>query len=276
MCEASFARRHALYVQVFQPDELVFINQPAAAEFLPGQLAGKAAAFLLCLPVVLWRRNLLASRPRGKRPQAQIKPDPLACKHRLCHLHLDLDTDLIPPALGPRYGYVLQYTSQRTMQDQAHMPKLYRKFLLLCPVRIDAILEPLADDPGPFCASMYGLTPSSDTDPTEAMNRERVHMDGSRDFIQGYALRMVLTLWPLILRTTASMPVRGSTSRFSDPHPMVGHDFHLKHPIVVLCLLFEQQRFEPGIHRWHEYLVPLFRAKDNLVLTTVNHLVTPV
>jgi hypothetical protein len=73
MCEASFARQHALYAQIFQPDELVFINQPAAdlmvivaawvgnllvqtgqpqtrlltvaaAEFLAGQLAGKAAS----------------------------------------------------------------------------------------------------------------------------------------------------------------------------------------------------------------------------------------
>jgi uncharacterized membrane protein len=67
-----------LLVQTSQP-QTRFLTV-AAAGFLPGQLAGKEAAFLLCLSVVLWRRNLLASRQRGKRPQAQIKPNPFLNK----------------------------------------------------------------------------------------------------------------------------------------------------------------------------------------------------
>jgi hypothetical protein len=70
------------------------------------------------------------------------------------------------------------------------MPKLYRQFLLLLLVRIEAIFEVLSDDHCPFCTSMYCLTTASDTDPGEAMHREPVHLDGSQDFIQGYTLPM--------------------------------------------------------------------------------------
>lgn len=78
-----------------------------------------------------------------------------------------------------------------TVVDVASMPKLYGQFLLLFPIRVEAILESLADDHCPFCPTMYCLTTSSDTDPTEAMNPERVHLDDKLDFIQGYSLRIV-------------------------------------------------------------------------------------
>lgn len=75
------------------------------------------------------------------------------------------------------------------------MPKLHSQFTLLFLIRVDAILESLADDHCPFCPTIYCLTISSDTDPTDAMNRERVHMesfprfigDGNLDFIPGQA-----------------------------------------------------------------------------------------
>lgn len=67
------------------------------------------------------------------------------------------------------------------------MPKLHSQFTLLFLIRVDAILESLADDHCPFCPTIYCLTISSDTDPTDAMNRERVHMES----FQGYSLPIV-------------------------------------------------------------------------------------
>jgi len=103
--------------------------------------------------------------------------------------------------------------SQPPIVDVSGVSKLDSEALLLFPVWIDAILEGFADDHLPFCSSMYCLTTSSDTAPTEAMKRERVHIEGNLDFIHGYSLRIVWAVYPLILRTTASIPIRGSTSR---------------------------------------------------------------
>ena len=54
-------------------------------------------------------------------------------------------------------------------------------------MRVDAILESLADDHSPFCPTIYCLTISRHTDPTDAMNPERVHMEGNLDFTPGEA-----------------------------------------------------------------------------------------
>ena len=72
--------------------------------------------------------------------------------------------------------------SHSPVVDIASLSKLNSQGGLLLPVRIDTVLECLADDHWPFCASMY--------------------------CIQGYSLPMVSAVFLLIL----SIPILGSTS----------------------------------------------------------------
>lgn len=54
----------------------------------------------------------------------------------------------------------------------------------------------------PFCSSMYRLTTSKVTEPTEEINLERVHRDGRRLFNEGNSSRKTRAVSPLMRLTT--------------------------------------------------------------------------
>ena len=52
--------------------------------------------------------------------------------------------------------------------------------------------------------------------------------------------------------------------------------FHLNDGTAVFVLLFDDQRFDPVVNRWHKYLPSILRAKDNLFLAAVHNGSVPV
>lgn len=145
--------KHALHVQVFDYDDLVFVNQ-SPTEFvkeilplvgyllvLPGYFKSgflSAIAALLCLAQLALQSFEPALRPGevfgvgkslsiagySKILQAKIDADLPPCIGWFINLLLHLDGGKISTALGFRYGQIFHFTFNRAVQDdpyQAHL-----------------------------------------------------------------------------------------------------------------------------------------------------------
>jgi hypothetical protein len=51
---------------------------------------------------------------------------------------------------------------------------------------------------------------------------------------------------------------------------VIGPHLHPQHPIAIALLLLQDQFFQPGIQRGMEDVTPVFRAEDQVILTTVD------